>query len=443
MKNKVFLSATALLLSLVTVLQCFLACSSETADKKDTEVTTTERTDPPVDPKPEPPAVGTVLETKIKWNFGMVASPDYYTKPNSIVPNENYYSYTDVIEIPFAGTTLTFTDDNTNSGGDANFATYTAYVVSSWKKMNGKWVMDTESVNNFSGMGEPFSEIMKTVSGNAVYTYTTSQDNECIRLCYRSGQTSNYTPEQFPEVTVTYTAQPGTASKKIQTHEWAKSTSSEFYAKELEGLTVNALGDSYFAGNGLDRAYNWLSLLGAKYGMDMNNYGMNASMLSNYTGKGNPMCIRYANMVEKDVDIVIVEGGKNDFNNSTPIGATDSRDIKTFSGALNVIIEGLKEKYPNAMIVCITPWNFSGNKGGLTYKSYADAMMAVAAAQGVYCINASDPSVSGVDMTKGAFKKQYSMKSSDESHLNIEGMKIPFKSFEKLIAEYYKDFKSK
>lgn len=433
----------ALILAILTVFPLLVGCSADDSEKAPTPDTTVADTTPEEDPPTPPPAIGTEILVDIKWNFGMVASADYYAKPNTVIDNENYYSYTDVIEIPFAGTTITFVDDNTNSNNDKNFSTHTSYVFSSWKKHNGKWLIDTDSLNNYTGYDDAFSDVRKTSGGVATYTYTTASNNECIRLCFRSGQTANFTPAEFPKVSIVYTAGQPTAAKKLQYHTWAKSTSSSFHSKALEGLTVNAIGDSYFAGNGLDRDYVWLSLLEAKYGMDMNNYGMNASMLSNYTGTGNQMCKRYANMANNNADIVIIEGGKNDYNKGTPIGKVDSLDDKTFMGALNVTINGIREKYPNAMIVCITVWNFPGDSNGLTYESYAKAMQEVAAAQGVYCINASDPEISGVNMAQGAFKKQYCMKSSDVSHLNADGMMIVFEKFEKLIAGFYEDFLSK
>ena len=49
----------------------------------------------------------------------------------------------------------------------------------------------------------------------------------------------------------------------------------DYYAPVLEGVTVNAIGDSYFAGNGLNPDDIWLSLIAKKYGMTMNNYGKN------------------------------------------------------------------------------------------------------------------------------------------------------------------------
>ena len=235
------------------------------------------------------------------------------------------------------------------------------------------------------------------------------------------------------EVTTTVQTQATTNSNKDQY---------EYYADVLEGLTVNALGDSYFEGHGLDRKKVWLSLLSSKYKMKMNNYGKGGSTVSNYVNK-NPMCVRYSSMANNNADIILLEGGRNDFNQGVPIGATDSHDKKTFSGALNVIIEGLKKKYPNAMIVCISNWNFPGTKNGLDYADYADAMEAVAEQQDVYFIRACDPEVSGINMKSTTFRAQYCMNPDDISHLNAAGMKIAMEHFEKILAEYYQDFLDK
>ena len=210
----------------------------------------------------------------------------------------------------------------------------------------------------------------------------------------------------------------------------------------LSGLTVNALGDSYFDGYKIDKADNWVSLFGKKHGINMNNYGISGSTVSNLLNK-DPMCERYASMANNNADIILLEGGRNDFNKEVPIGSVNSYDTKTFSGALNTIIAGLKKKYPNAMIVCISNWNFPGSKSGNTYLTYANAMAEVAKKQGVYFIPAYDPEISGIDMTNEAFREQYCIAKDDISHLNPEGMKIALAHFEKVIAIYYKDFLSK
>lgn len=219
----------------------------------------------------------------------------------------------------------------------------------------------------------------------------------------------------------------------------------DYYAPVLEGVTINAIGDSYFEGNGLNPDDVWLSLMAKKYGMTMNNYGKNGSTVSNYVTQFNPMCVRYTTMVQEQskADIILVEGGRNDSTQNVPVGdpVSSNTDTKTYCGALNVILQGLKEAYPDAMLVCITPWNFNSKSTiGLDYYHYADAMKAIAEANGAYCIYACDPEVSGVDMRDDAFRAKYCMKPGDNSHLNAEGMKIAFSHFEKILAEYYRDF---
>lgn len=223
-----------------------------------------------------------------------------------------------------------------------------------------------------------------------------------------------------------------------------------FYSVALEGLTVNAIGDSYFAGAGLPQDQIWLHMLANKYDMDMNNYGIGGSTVSYTTdsagGYHDPMTERYTDLIEaaNDPDIILVEGGRNDFNYQAEIGAIslDNADKTNYAGALNLIIDGLQQAYPNAMIVCVTPWNFPDKDGfTLTYEDYCNAMVQVAELQGVKCIKAYDPEISGVDMQAEGFSETYTV-DNGVSHLNLEGMKIVMPRFEKLIAEYWEEFKS-
>lgn len=234
-------------------------------------------------------------------------------------------------------------------------------------------------------------------------------------------------------------------SEKMAELKVKETTEAPYTESILNGLTINALGDSYFDGEGLDQETEvWLGLLASEYKLRMNNYGKGGSTVSNYVTDKRPMCVRYADMPNNNADIILLEGGRNDFNKKVPIGTTDSRNTKTFSGALNVIIDGLKEKYPNAMIVCISNWNFPGTSDiGLRYTDYAGAMENVAEAQGVYFIKACDPDVSGIDMKNEAFRAKYCIKSSDISHLNAAGMKIALKHFAPILERYYTDFLSK
>ncbi|MBE6578071.1 MAG: SGNH/GDSL hydrolase family protein [Ruminococcaceae bacterium] len=214
----------------------------------------------------------------------------------------------------------------------------------------------------------------------------------------------------------------------------------------LKGLTINAIGDSYFAGEGLSKDEVWLGLLAEKYDINMNNYGVGGSTISDLVNQ-NPMCKRYSQMPDNSPDIVILEGGRNDYMSKVPLGTVTSKDTKTFMGAINVTIDGLQAKYPNAMIVCITNWNFNNTSthdspyGGSAV--YANAMKQVADAQGVYCIMANDPNVSGVDVSNADFRAQYCIKPGDVSHLNADGMKLVMPKFDAVLTEYYKDFLNK
>ena len=52
-----------------------------------------------------------------------------------------------------------------------------------------------------------------------------------------------------------------------------------------------------------------------------------------------------------DADIVIVHAGTNDWATQAPLGNSDSTDKLEFNGALNIIMSGLRAKYPTALII--------------------------------------------------------------------------------------------
>lgn len=386
----------------------------------------------------EPSTEETVLE--LKWNLGYVGSSTNTSHKNELFPTGGSYSYTDVFTVAKAGTTITFCDSNTNDGGDGKYASAAAYVVSSWKKVNNEWVLDLDGAN-YPGSASSLSKILVSYENGVVtYSYTTSIDNENLRLCYRSGQKPS-TTVLHPTVTAQWTGKTGTAADIYELRIWIEESKKTSYHSILEGLTINAIGDSYFAGSEIDPAYVWVNMMGKKYGQNMNNYGIGGSSLSNCANASNPMCNRYQNMAKNSPNIVLIEGGRNDYNKGAAIGTVTSRDTATFMGALNTMIDGVKQMYPDAMIVCVTNWNFPNNRDmSLVSLDYANAMRSVAEAQGVYCIYAYDPAVSGVDMTNEAFRTKYNIKPADVSHLNEDGMKYVLPYFEKALAECYEDF---
>lgn len=131
------------------------------------------------------------------------------------------------------------------------------------------------------------------------------------------------------------------------------------YFAELEGITMHAIGDSLFYGSGIGKENSWPSLLAEKYHMTHENYGRGGNTIAMFKEYGGneydePMVTRYQKMVDDDAQIILIEGGSNDSNKSIKIGSNDSKDINEFKGALNVMLDGLLEKYPNALIVCVS-----------------------------------------------------------------------------------------
>ncbi len=375
----------------------------------------------------------------VKWNAGYVGSstnPHGYA--NKINTSGGSYSYTDVIEIPHKGTKITFTDPKNGATSGS------AYVVSSWAKVQGtNWKINVDGVN-IAGGGQ---YVMKKGTNGTVYTYITSEDNECIRFCYRSN-TKSTDSKDHPKITAARTNEPGTYAAILKVKEDFKS----FMASEkdrvnydvLEGITMNVIGDSYFAGEGLEKNQVWPAMIAEKYNMKFDNKGIGGSTISNYVTTNNPMVDRYNKMPNNDPHIVIIEGGRNDYNQKVPIGKNTDTSTKTFKGAVNTLIDKVRAKYPNALILAVTVWEVGGsaNSAGHKCSDYGNALIEICGLKGVPVFNAMDQKATGVYMTDASFREQYCMKPTDISHLNVYGMMKVMPVFEKWISEEYTKFKN-
>jgi hypothetical protein len=78
--------------------------------------------------------------------------------------------------------------------------------------------------------------------------------------------------------------------------------------------------------------------------------------------------------------------------------------------------------------------------GAESVEKYADAMKAVCAEWGLPCFDASNKTLSGVDMDRYSFREKYCQNTGDISHLNTAGMILVEPAFEKFIAEQYAAF---
>ncbi len=199
----------------------------------------------------------------------------------------------------------------------------------------------------------------------------------------------------------------------------------------LRGITFYAFGDSYIQGHTLGAQNTWSALLAKEYDMTYGNYGLNGSAVSTISYGRAPMIERYT-QIPKGGDIIMVVGGRNDYNNSVTLGKVDDTDSSTFAGALNELITNLKREHPNSLILFGTPWYVNEN-----LKKYSDMMLAVCAKQDVPCFNAADQTLSGVYMTDAQWRKTYCMSESDTDHLNAAGMRLVLEKYEKFILTEY------
>lgn len=202
----------------------------------------------------------------------------------------------------------------------------------------------------------------------------------------------------------------------------------------LVGKSINVMGDSYVSAGSLPDGKIWPQLLAEKYEMDYRSYGKSGNGIASPEASGTPMVTRYSEM-RGGADIVFVVGGRNDYNHSYPVGKVGDTTTETYCGALSVLIDGLRTKYPTSLILFSTSWYVNDEM-----KAYTDATLAVCEAKGIPCYHAADPSQSGVMVYQESFRSRYCVKPNDVSHLNAAGMKLVLPKFEQFIAEEAEKF---
>lgn len=145
----------------------------------------------------------------------------------------------------------------------------------------------------------------------------------------------------------------------------------------LQGMTINFLGDSITEGSGASCTENrYTDVLAREYGVKVNNYGIGGTRIARQIKPSVPrhdldFCLRMQEM-DESADAVVVFGGTNDFGHGdAPFGTMLDRDPSTFCGACHYLMRGLVERYCGKPIVILTPLhrlgeeNADGDGGGL------------------------------------------------------------------------------
>lgn len=206
----------------------------------------------------------------------------------------------------------------------------------------------------------------------AYHRLTYTADADCwIRICSRTAAGGNYAPpEVFQNVKFYY--------KDLL-----------YKNEKLRNKKIVVIGDSMIRGNNLGPGASWPLIMTNKTGANCLNYGINGNTVSNVSGgSGTPMCQRYADIPDiNDADVVIFEGGANDFNNNAPIGTAADTVDTTFMGAVNTIIDGVRTMNPRARLLFMTTYNRfkNANGAGLHYIDYVSAMKEACYKKSVPC----------------------------------------------------------
>lgn len=231
-------------------------------------------------------------------------------------------------------------------------STYMTYISQSIVLNKGKYVINGSPTDAASGT----YHIMYVVNGTIEYNVggkedviVISEDNTTLTVYLRCDEnvTTNIVFEPMvreygtPSGYVPY-------GEKVHPYKSLNDMVSEV-SGVWSGKKINVIGDSIvqgYYGNFVNVIRDILHLSEAR------NYGIGGSCLasSSFDAQYTPVVLRYNNM-DNDADIIIVHAGTNDFSAQVPLGEPNSTDITTFNGALNVVMNGLREKYPDKLII--------------------------------------------------------------------------------------------
>jgi lysophospholipase L1-like esterase len=134
----------------------------------------------------------------------------------------------------------------------------------------------------------------------------------------------------------------------------------KYTGDKLAGKIWHSEGDSITYGlhaekTGTDR-WPYARIIADRRGMILNNGGTSGATMGQIAGAGrtDSAVQRYMNY-RPDADIITIAMSTNDTEGLVPLGTSSDTAITTFYGALNTLVPGLINQYPNAKIAFFTP----------------------------------------------------------------------------------------
>lgn len=185
---------------------------------------------------------------------------------------------------------------------------------------------------------------------------------------------------------------------------WKKSDTKvlEDNEEDFSELKLCCLGDSITEAINLDsmedfQQYSYPTKLRETLGFsEVTNLGIGGSSIGRYWD--NPFCERYQ-AIPEDTDVIFIMGGTNDgfCLEEDEVGSFEERAPRTLIGDLDELMRGLKENYPDAEIVFVTPLPNvlhdilrKDNEALLSQRVIVDTILIMAGEYDFECINLYD-----------------------------------------------------
>lgn len=221
------------------------------------------------------------------------------------------------------------------------------------------------------------------------------------------------------------------------------------YTEEL--LTLNQswlykkklgiVGDSMAKGNGTYDDNCWPERIANRNNMVVDNQAINGKYLTQGQW-GDSVIGGQVDKLSSDCDIVIVYGGTNDITAHIPIGDYDSQDTTTLNGTMNVLIPKLKNKFPKARVLFITPYRRYNRSADGNYTEvwdeqldWIDALNKKCNENGIPCWNnALQGQVAwNNDEQRKALSGDGTNEYGDDYHLNNDGLEFVSYLYEQFV----------
>ena len=142
------------------------------------------------------PLVATSEVKGLKWYDGYIGSQYHDTQAFKIANGNADYDYCDVFTVPKAGTTVYFFDQTFTDFDDSSYASTSVMTISHWKLEGGNWVFD--KTKEYLNGCDVYNVLM--TKNYRLYAYTTTEDNENLRICMRYAPVYSTEEEIIPPI---------------------------------------------------------------------------------------------------------------------------------------------------------------------------------------------------------------------------------------------------